>query len=126
MTFPLDVRTESALCDVQFGVVSRPTHRSTSWDASKFEVCAHRFVALVEPGFGAAVLNDRAIRAQVFDGAIGVSLARAANFPDPDADRGTHRVTLSLMAFDGDLDSVIAEAERLNRPTSHRGGRTRP
>ena len=88
MRFPLDVRAEAALCDVQFGVVARPTHRSTSWDASKFEVCAHRFVALVEPGFGAAVLNDGRYGHQVFDGAIGVSLARAANFPDPFADRG--------------------------------------
>jgi alpha-mannosidase len=114
--FPLDVRADTALCDVQFGVVARPTHRSTTWDASKFEVCAHRFVALAEPGFGAAVLNDGRYGHQVLDGAIGVSLARAANFPDPNADRGAHRVTLSLMAFDGDLDGVIAEAERLNRP----------
>ena len=31
---------------------------ASSWDAAKFEVCAHRFVDLSEPSFGVAVLND--------------------------------------------------------------------
>ena len=28
---------------------ARPTHASTSWDAAKFEVCAHRYVDVAEP-----------------------------------------------------------------------------
>ena len=89
MAFPFDVRSESAVCDVQFGVVNRPTHRSTSWDAAKFEVCAHRFVAVAEPEFGAAVLNDGRFGHSIHDGTITVSLARAAKFPDP-ARRSRH------------------------------------
>ncbi len=58
IAFPLDVRADTAACDVQFGVTHRPTHPSSPWDAAKFEVCAHRYVSLAEPSFGVAVLND--------------------------------------------------------------------
>ncbi len=116
IAFPLDVRADTAACDVQFGVVHRPTHRSTSWDAAKFEVCAHRFVDLSEPSFGVAVLNDGRYGHGLFDGAVRISLARAAKYPDPTADRGLHRVTLAVLPHGPGLAEVVAEAERLNRP----------
>ncbi len=116
MAFPLDVRADTAACDVQFGVTHRPTHPSSPWDAAKFEVCAHRFVSLAEPSFGVAVLNDGRFGHAIFDGAIRVSLARAAKYPDPDADHGHHRVRLAVRPHDGDLADVRAAAERLNRP----------
>ncbi len=70
MAFPLDVRSEVATCDIQFGVVARPTHPSSPWDAAKFEVCAHRFVDVAEPDFGVAVLNTGRFGHGVFDGAV--------------------------------------------------------
>jgi alpha-mannosidase len=116
IAFPIDVRTDHASCDVQFGVVRRPTHPSSPWDAAKFEVCAHRYVDLSEPDFGVAVLNDGRFGHCVFDGAIRVSLARAAKYPDPNADQGRHRVTLAIMPHRGDLADVRAAAARLNTP----------
>ncbi len=116
MAFPIDVRTDSAVCDVQFGVVSRPTHPSNPWDAAKFEVCAHRFVDLSEPDFGVAVLNSGRYGHSVFDGAIRVSLARAAKYPDPGADQGRHQVTLVIHPHDGGLSGVRDSAARLNGP----------
>ena len=116
MAFPLDVRADTAACDVQFGVCERPTHPSSPWDAAKFEVCAHRYVSLSEPSFGVAVLNDGRFGHSVCDGAVRVSLARAARFPDPDADHGRHRVTLALRPHDGDLADVRAAAALLNQP----------
>lgn len=116
MAFPIDVRSDMAACDVQFGITERPTHPSSPWDAAKFEVCAHRFVSVSEPSFGVAVLNDGRYGHAVFDGAIRVSLARAAKYPDPDADHGRHRVTLALLPHDGDLADVRAAAATLNQP----------
>ena len=123
MAFPIDVRTETAMCDVQFGVVGRPTHPSSPWDAAKFEVCAHRFVDLAEPDFGVAVLNDGRYGHCVFDGAIRVSLARAARYPDPRADGGRHAVTLALMPHGPGLDAVRAAAAALNAPPRALAGR---
>jgi alpha-mannosidase len=117
MSFPLDVRTETAACDIQFGVVQRPTHPSSSWDAAKFEVCAHRFVDLSEPSFGVAVLNDGPGYGHgLFDGRIRVSLLRAASYPDPDADRGTFTTRLAIFPHGAGLVEVTAEAERFTRP----------
>ena len=116
MAFPLDVHTDTAACDIQFGHVRRPTHPSTSWDAAKFEVCAHRYVDVSEPGFGVAVLNDGRYGHGLFGGRVRVSLARGAQYPDPDADRGHHTVRLALFPHGPGLDEVVAEAERFNVP----------
>jgi alpha-mannosidase len=116
MSFPLDVRADTAACDIQFGHVRRPTHPSTSWDAAKFEVCAHRYVDVSEPTFGVAILNDGRYGHGLFDGRVRVSLARAACYPDPDADRGRHSVNLALFPHGPGLSEVVAEAERFNSP----------
>lgn len=116
MAFPLDVRADTAACDIQFGHVRRPTHASSSWDAAKFEVCAHRYVDVAEPDFGVAILNDGRYGHGVFDGRVRVSLARAANYPDPNADRGRHAVNLAVFPHGPGLAAVVAEAERFNMP----------
>ena len=48
---PLAIRSDAATYDTQFGVITRPTHRNTTWDAAKFEVCAHKFADLSEVSF---------------------------------------------------------------------------
>ncbi|MGH9133665.1 MAG: alpha-mannosidase, partial [Ilumatobacteraceae bacterium] len=116
MVFPLDVHAETATCDVQFGSVRRPTHATTSWDAAKFEVCAHRYVDVAEPGFGVAILNNGRYGHGLFDGQVRVSLLRGARYPDPDADQGRHEVDLALLAHGAGLAEVVGEAERFNAP----------
>jgi alpha-mannosidase len=113
---PLDVHARDAACDIQFGHVMRPTHASNSWDAAKFEVCAHRYVDLSEPGFGVAVLNDGRYGHGVQDGGIRVSLLRAAKYPDPLADHGRHQVTISVLPHGPGLHEVLAAAESMNNP----------
>jgi alpha-mannosidase len=116
LAFPLDVRADEATCGIQFGAVRRPTHPSSSWDAAKFEVCAHRYVDVAEPSFGVAVLNDGRYGHHLFGGAVRVSLARGARYPDPDADQGRHEVTFSLFPHGPGLADLVAEAERLAMP----------
>ncbi|MCU1395267.1 MAG: hypothetical protein JWM34_3695 [Ilumatobacteraceae bacterium] len=118
VAMPLDVHADTATCEIQFGHVSRPTHASTNWDAAKFEVCAHRWVDISEPDYGVALLNDSKYGHDVHRGALRLTLLRAANFPDPDADRGDHHFTYSLYPHLEDLvrSDVVAEAGRLNQP----------
>lgn len=54
----LDAHADRATAEIQFGHVHRPVHTNTSWDAARFEVCAHRWVHVGEPGYGFAVVND--------------------------------------------------------------------
>ncbi len=118
VAFPVDVHADTAACEIQFGHVHRPTHASTNWDAAKFEVCAHRWVDVSEHGYGVALLNDCKYGYDIHRGALRLTLLRAANFPDPNADRGAHRFTYSLLPHIGGLveGDVVGEAARLNQP----------
>lgn len=113
---PMAVQVREATCDIQFGHVRRPTHTSSSWDAAKFEVCAHRFVDLSEPAFGVAVLNDGRYGHRLFDGGVRVSLLRGPLFPDPGADKGHHHVNVCVLPHGPGLHEVLHEAEALNLP----------
>ena len=42
LAFPIDVQASRSTSETQFGHLHRPTHANTSWDAAKFEICAHR------------------------------------------------------------------------------------
>jgi alpha-mannosidase len=121
---PLAVHTTDAACDIQFGHVRRPTHASSSWDAAKFEVCAHRFVDLSEPSFGVAVLNDGRYGHGVQGGGISVSLLRAAKYPDPTADHGFHRATIAILPHGPGLHEVLTQAEAMNLPLRVGAGAT--
>jgi alpha-mannosidase len=116
--FPVDVHAHQAVYETQFGHVERVTHRNTSWERARFEVCAHRWVDLSEPGFGVALLNDCKYGHSCHDGVIGLTLLRSPKFPDPQADMGEHEFTCSLMPHDGDwrMAGVDREAEALNAP----------
>ncbi|MGD9703882.1 MAG: alpha-mannosidase [Acidimicrobiia bacterium] len=114
--FPLAVRADRAACGIQFGHVHRPTHRNTSWDAAKFEVCAHRWVDVAEPGFGVAVLDDGRFGHDVQGDGVRVTLLRSAIWPDLDADRGRHRTTVALLPHGPGLHDVLREAEALELP----------
>lgn len=118
VAFPVDVHAEAVACGIQFGHVMRPTHASTNWDAAKFEVCAHRWVDISEHGYGVALLNDCKYGHDFHRGALRLTLLRSANFPDPDADRGDHQFTYSLLPHLGEFvaGDVVGEAARLNQP----------
>lgn len=128
--FPLDVRAETSASEIQFGHVHRPTHTNTSWDAARFEICAHRWVHVAEPGHGAALVNDSTYGHDVTrdvreDGGttttVRLSLLRAPRFPDPDTDQGEHRFRYALLPGATVADAV-REGYRLNLPPREVGG----
>jgi alpha-mannosidase len=116
--FPLNVRSERATFETAFGVVERPTHRNTSWEQAKFEVAAHRFADLSEPGYGVALLNDGKYGHHALGNELGISLLRAPVYPDPLADEGVQSFVYALYPHSGTWleGGVLMEAEDLNRP----------
>jgi len=118
VAFPFDVRSPVARHEIQFGHVQRPTHANTSWDASRFETCAHTWVDLSEDGFGVALLNDCKYGHDVSGNVVRLSLLRAPTWPDPLAARGHHRFAYALYPHAGSAmqAGVIAEAHSFNSP----------
>ncbi|HEX4725526.1 MAG TPA: glycoside hydrolase family 38 C-terminal domain-containing protein [Pseudonocardiaceae bacterium] len=130
LAFPLDVHTDRCAAEIQFGHVYRPTHANTSWDAAKFEVCAHRWVRVAEPGYGVALANDASYGHDISrasregGGTISIvraSLLRAPRFPDPDTDHGSHRFRHALIA-DATTNEAVQAGYRINLPVRVRSG----
>ncbi len=122
LAFPLDVHADRVAAETQFGHVQRPTHANTSWDAARFELCAHRWVHVAEPGFGVAIANESsygydAQRATRADGGTTttarVSLLRGSTFPDPVADQGRHSIGLAVRVG-ADVRAAIRDGYRIN------------
>ncbi|GAA2856804.1 alpha-mannosidase [Paenarthrobacter ilicis] len=122
IAFPLDVRANHSASETQFGHVFRPTHTNTSWETAKFEICAHRWIQVAEPGYGVAVTNSSSYghdvtRAVRTDGGttttVRTSLLRSARFPDPDADRGEHTLELSIRPA-ATIADAVEEGYRTN------------
>ncbi|MGD3111203.1 alpha-mannosidase [Streptomyces sp. YGL11-2] len=127
--FPLDVHAERYAAETQFGHLYRPTHTNTSWEAAKFEACAHRFVHVEEPGWGVALVNDatyghdvtRTVREDGDAGGRGttttvrLSLLRAPRFPDPETDQGSHRFRYALVPG-ATVGDAVREGHRINLP----------
>jgi alpha-mannosidase len=116
--FPLNVRADYATYEIQFGYVQRPTHSNTSYDVARFEVCAHRWADLSEPGFGVAVLNDCKYGYSTQRNVMRLSLLRASKSPDPEADMGQHEFRYALLPHAGSFQEagVIEEAHAFNAP----------
>jgi len=124
LAFPLDLLSDRATSEIQFGHVHRPTHVNTSWDAARFETVAHRWVHVGEPGFGVAVVNDSTYghditRDRTAAGepatTVRLSLLRAPVFPDPDADQGRHRLAVSLVVG-AEVSDAVEAGLALNTP----------
>ena len=94
--FPVNVTSRRATFEIAYGAIERPTHRSTQWDAARFEVPAHRWIDLSEAGYGVSLLNDCKYGFDVFNNCMRISLLRAPTSPDPECDEGRHEVVYSL------------------------------
>jgi alpha-mannosidase len=122
--FPVDVRADRSAAETQFGHVFRPTHTNTSWEAAKFEICAHRFLHVGEVGWGAALVNDSSYGHDVTsavrpDGhtttTVRLSLLRAPRYPDPDTDQGVHTFRYAFVPGAAIADAV-REGYLINLP----------
>lgn len=115
--FPLDLRTRHATYETQFGAITRPTTRNTSWEAAQFEVPAHRWADLSEPDYGVSLLNDGRYGHDARENVLRLTLLRSPTAPDPQADQGASEVTYRLLPHLGDWrDGTVAAAWAFNAP----------
>lgn len=121
---PLDVHALDAAFETQFGHHRRAVHENTSWDAMRFEVVAHRFVHVAEPGYGVAVVNrdtyGHDVRRDARDGGgttttVRLSLVRGPQFPQPDTDRGRHEFAYAI-APGAEVRDAVREGWGLSVP----------
>jgi len=118
VNFPVDLHTNEAIHEIQFGYIRRPNHLSRPFDADRFEVCNHKWTAITEGNRGFAVLNDCKYGINVLGNSINLTLLKAALAPDMTADKGRQEFTYAIYPWNGSLaeSAVVREAYDLNCP----------
>ena len=115
--FPVSVSSPFATCGIQWGHIDRPTTRNNRIDASRFEVCAQRWMAIHDGSYAVALLDDCKFGHDAVENVLRLTLLKSSTWPDPLADRCEHEFTYSIMGQEGaGFSGIRAEAEALNHP----------
>ncbi|KAF9025150.1 glycoside hydrolase family 38 protein [Hymenopellis radicata] len=108
---PLNIHSDNATYETQFGYVQRPTHKNTSWDIAKFEVCGHKYADLSEFGYGVAILSESKYGFSCLGNVLSISLLRSSTAPDAEQDQGQHNFSWAVMPHQGHfLESDVPNA----------------
>lgn len=116
--FPLNVHTDEATFEIQFGNITRKVHTNTSWDVARFESSGHKWVDLSEGHYGVSLLNDCKYGHSIKDGNMAITLIKSGIEPNPMTDYEEHYFTYALYPHaenwrDG---GTAQEAYKLNQP----------
>ncbi|AXY02414.1 alpha-mannosidase [Vibrio alfacsensis] len=79
--FPVTVQAEDAQCNIQFGVIDRPTHSYDSFAAAKDEIPAHRWVDVTNGQQGIALMADAKYGYRVKDQELEITMLRSQKKP---------------------------------------------
>ncbi|EJD05282.1 glycoside hydrolase family 38 protein [Fomitiporia mediterranea MF3/22] len=115
---PLNIHSDTATYESQFGWVQRPTHKNTTWDAAKFEVCGHKYADLSEYGYGVAILSESKYGFSCIGNILRISLLRGATAPDAEQDQGEHDFSWAVLPHVGHFlqSDVVQAAYLFNSP----------
>ena len=116
--FPVDIHSDEATFEVQFGNVTRKVHTNTSWEKARFESCAQKWMDFSEGNYGVSLLNDCKYGHSVNDGTVALTLIKCGVEPNPNADVEMHNFTYSLYPHCGTWKQAgtVKEAYNVNQP----------
>lgn len=118
VAFPVNIHSETARYEIQFGNVQRPTHWNTPHDFARFEVPGQKWADLSEGAYGVAMLNDCKYGYDIKGNVMRLTLLRASRSPGKNVDTGQkHLFTYSLLPHVGDYrNGVVRSGYELNVP----------
>lgn len=116
--FPVNIHTDEATFDVQFGNLTRKVHTNTSWDKARFESCGQKWIDLSEGHYGVSMLNDCKYGHSVKDSNMALTLIKSGIEPNPVADQEEHYFTYALYPHAGKWQEArtVEQAYDLNQP----------
>jgi alpha-mannosidase len=98
--FPLDIHTEEAFFDIQFGEIKRTRKTDTSMNKAKFEVCAHNWVSMHDE-IGVSLINNGKYGFSVQEDYFDMNLLRSTTYPSHNQDIGETSHAYALIIHDG-------------------------
>jgi alpha-mannosidase len=123
--FPVDIHSDEATFDIQFGNLTRKVHSNTSWDTARFESCGQKWIDLSEGHYGVSLLNDCKYGHSIKNGNMAITLIKSGIEPNPTTDQEEHYFTYAIYPHAQSWRSAgtVREAAKLNQPAyAVRGG----
>ena len=116
--FPVDIHTDEASFDIQFGNLTRKVHTNTSWDMARFESCGQKWMDLSEGHYGVSLINDCKYGHSVKNSDMSLTLIKSGIEPNPVSDQEEHFFTYALYPHTGNLRDcdTVRESYKLNYP----------
>lgn len=101
VSFGVNVLSRELICDTSAGFIKRETHRNTSWQKARFEVCQHKWCDFTEENGGIALINEGKYGVGVEENGMSLSLLRANIRPDITSDIGSHSFCYVIFPHSG-------------------------
>lgn len=116
--FPVNIHSDEATFEVQFGNLKRKIHGNTSWDEARFESCGQKWMDISEGHYGVSLLNDCKYGYSAKDSNIALTLIKSGIEPNKTADQEEHVFTYALYPHKEMWSAVgtVQEAYKLNQP----------
>ena len=124
--FPVDIHSDEAAFEVQFGNVKRKIHTNTSWEQARFESCGQKWMDFSEGHYGMSLLNDCKYGHSVHNGVVSLTLIKCGVEPNQNADVEMHAFTYAIYPHAGtwSAEGTVRQAYDLNQPAyAVQGGR---
>ncbi|EDX85862.1 glycosyl hydrolases family 38 N-terminal domain [Synechococcus sp. PCC 7335] len=96
VNFPLTVSSDVATYEIPFGAITRKTIPQTAAEKAQWEVPALCWADIGDQNFGISILTTCKHGFDVSSNHIRLTLLKSSIWPDPTADRGTHRFTYAI------------------------------
>lgn len=119
--FGTNLLTRKALCDTSAGFVERDTHKNTTWQQARFEVCHHNWCDMSESDAGIAIINNCKYGVTLEQNVMSLSLLRGTIRPDVMSDMGEHSFNYMILPHkDGAVKAEVnKKALMFNAPLKH-------
>ena len=116
--FPVNIHSDEATFEVQFGNLKRKIHGNTSWDEARFESCGQKWMDISEGHYGVSLLNDCKYGYSAKDSNIALTLIKSGIEPNKTADQEEHVFTYALYPHKemGSAAGTVQEAYKLTQP----------
>ena len=114
--FDIDLLSDGARYEMQYGHLERPRHANLKEDRAMFESAVHKWMDVSENGFGVALLNDCKYGAHAGKDRMTLSLIKSGTHPDPRGDEGIHYVSYAILPHAAFSSDVIHAAYEFNSP----------
>jgi alpha-mannosidase len=100
--FSLNLEADFATYEIPCGAIQRTTKPQTEAEKAQWEVPAMRWADLSDRDYGVSLLNDCKYGYDAQPNQLRLTLLRGSEWPDPEADKGTHYFTYALYPHAGD------------------------